>query len=64
MTTTWCATSPLLDGMGGVYCEDCDVAEVIPGDMTLRTGLAPYACDPDLAERLWTLSEGFTGVGI
>ena len=25
-TATWCATSPQLDGMGGVYCEDCDIA--------------------------------------
>ena len=53
-----------LDGMGGVYCEDCDVAEVIPGDITLQTGMAPWACDPELAEKLWTLSEEFTGVRI
>ena len=26
------ATSPQLDGMGGVYCEDCDVAELVPAD--------------------------------
>jgi NAD(P)-dependent dehydrogenase (short-subunit alcohol dehydrogenase family) len=56
-TTIWCATSPQLDGMGGVYCEDCDIAEVIPGDITLPTGMAPWACDPELAEKLWVLSE-------
>jgi NAD(P)-dependent dehydrogenase (short-subunit alcohol dehydrogenase family) len=61
-TTIWCATSPQLDGMGGVYCENCDVAEVIPGDMMLPTGMAPYACGPELAERLWSLSETLTGV--
>jgi NAD(P)-dependent dehydrogenase (short-subunit alcohol dehydrogenase family) len=61
-TTIWCATSPQFDGLGGVYCEDCDVAEVIPGDMTLPNGMAPYACDPELAERLWALSETLTGV--
>jgi NAD(P)-dependent dehydrogenase (short-subunit alcohol dehydrogenase family) len=63
-TTIWCATSPRLDGLGGVYCEDCDVAAVIPGDMTLRTGMAPYACDPERAERLWALSETMTGARI
>jgi hypothetical protein len=50
--------------MGGVYCEDCEVAEVIPGDMTLQTGMAPCACDPELAEKLWALSETLTGVRI
>jgi NAD(P)-dependent dehydrogenase (short-subunit alcohol dehydrogenase family) len=51
-TTIWCSTSPQLDGMGGVYCEDCDIAEVIPGDFALPTGMAPWACDPELAEKL------------
>ena len=32
-TALWCATSPLLDGLGGVYCEDCDVAEVNKAEM-------------------------------
>jgi NAD(P)-dependent dehydrogenase (short-subunit alcohol dehydrogenase family) len=63
-TTIWCATSPQLEGMGGVYCEDCDIAEVVPGDITQPTGMASWACDPELAERLWTLSETFTGVRI
>jgi len=27
-TEVWAATSPQLDGLGGVFCEDCDVAEV------------------------------------
>jgi NAD(P)-dependent dehydrogenase (short-subunit alcohol dehydrogenase family) len=56
-TTIWCATSPQLDDMGGVYCEDCEIAEVIPGDISLPTGMAPHACDPELAEKLWVLSE-------
>jgi hypothetical protein len=56
-TTIWCSTSPQLDGMGGVNCEDCDIAEVIPGDFALPTGMAPWACDPELAEKLWELSE-------
>jgi NAD(P)-dependent dehydrogenase (short-subunit alcohol dehydrogenase family) len=61
-TTIWCATSRQLDGMGGVYCEDCDIATVVPGDFTQTTGVAPHACDLGLAEKLWALSEGFDGV--
>jgi NAD(P)-dependent dehydrogenase (short-subunit alcohol dehydrogenase family) len=53
-TSMFCATSPLLDGIGGVYCENCDVAAVkTEGD----DGVRPYAIDPDLATRLWTWSE-------
>jgi len=29
-TNVWCATSSQLDGKGGVYCEDCDIASVVP----------------------------------
>jgi hypothetical protein len=38
-----------------VYLEDCHVADVTPGDGS--AGYAPYAVDPDEAERLWTWSE-------
>jgi NAD(P)-dependent dehydrogenase (short-subunit alcohol dehydrogenase family) len=53
-TTIWCATSPQLDRVGGVYCENCDVAVVkTEGD----DGVRPHAIDPDLAARLWSWSE-------
>jgi len=53
-TTIFCATSPLLDGIGGVYCENCDVAAVkTEGD----DGVRPYAIDPDNARRLWSWTE-------
>jgi hypothetical protein len=29
-TSVWCATSTQLDGMGGVYCENCDIAPLVP----------------------------------
>ena len=63
-TTIWCSTSPRLDGMGGVYCEDCDVSAVVPGDIMTPTGIAPHACDPEPAERLWAMSETMTGARI
>jgi NAD(P)-dependent dehydrogenase (short-subunit alcohol dehydrogenase family) len=58
-TQVWAATSPQLDGIGGVFCEDCDVAEVSTDD---APGVRPYAIDPVSAERLWTVSAQLTGV--
>ncbi len=60
-TQVWAATSPNLDGMGGVYCEDCDIAAPAAEDGT-PGGVRAYATDPEQAERLWTLSAGLTGV--
>ena len=61
-TSVWCAMSPQLEGMGGVYCEDVDVAEAVPADFPEQRGVRPWAMDRDLAERLWTKSEDWTGV--
>ncbi|WP_151475700.1 SDR family NAD(P)-dependent oxidoreductase [Streptomyces albicerus] len=60
-TQVWAATSPQLSGVGGVYCEDCDIAEPARGDDE-RTGVRDYAIDPASAARLWTLSAELTGV--
>jgi NAD(P)-dependent dehydrogenase (short-subunit alcohol dehydrogenase family) len=60
-TEVWAATSPQLEGMGGVYCEDCDVAEVAP-ESGERVGVKPWAIDPEQAARLWALSAELTGV--
>jgi len=60
-TTVWCATSPLLNNIGGVYCEDSDVAELakgIPGS----SGVEAYSLDEKNAKRLWELSEQMTGI--
>lgn len=61
-TTVWAATSPLLAARGGVYCENCDVAEVVPDDSTLQGGVRRWAVDPDVASGLWQLSERLTEV--
>ncbi len=63
-TTVWAATSPLLEGVGGVYCEDCDIAEpTVPGSPSARIrGVDAHAVDPDAAARLWALSAELTGV--
>ncbi|MCI2423370.1 oxidoreductase [Saccharopolyspora sp. K220] len=67
-TAIWCATSPQLDGLGGVYCENVDISPIstVPRDATPLDsgshGVMPYAADPDAARRLWTLSTELTGV--
>jgi hypothetical protein len=61
-TSVWCATSPRLAGMGGVYCQDVDIAEILPPDSASNVGVRSYAIDPKAAERLWSLSERLTGV--
>ena len=57
-TSVLVATSPLLDGIGGRYFEDCHEAPVLdPGaPETSRSGVAAYALDPEAATRLWQLS--------
>lgn len=59
-TTCWAATAPELEGRGGVYCEDCQVAEV--DDAARDRGVRSYALNTSYAERLWALSEAATGV--
>ncbi|MFF7468346.1 oxidoreductase [Streptomyces sp. NPDC008092] len=59
-TQTWAATSPQLDGMGGVYLEDCDIAE--PAADGEPAGVRAWAVDPEQAARLWDLSAELTGV--
>ncbi|MEU4476106.1 SDR family NAD(P)-dependent oxidoreductase [Micromonospora sp. NPDC023888] len=53
-TSVLVAASPLLDGVGGRYFEDCQ--EAAPAQPGGRTGVAAYALDPEAAERLWKVS--------
>ena len=61
-TSVWCATSRQLEGLGGVYCEDCDIADPVPGDSTELRGVRPWAIDRKFADQLWHLSEKLTGI--
>ena len=60
-TTVWAATSPLLDNIGGVYCEDAEVAE-INHEQTFSAGVKQYSLDETDAKKLWELSEKLTGI--
>lgn len=67
-TSVWCATSPQLAGLGGVYCENNDIsplvglandedAEILDRITETPVGVVPHATDPEAAHRLWKLSE-------
>jgi NAD(P)-dependent dehydrogenase (short-subunit alcohol dehydrogenase family) len=56
-TSVLLAASPLVDGIGGRYFEDCNEAE--PNRAGSRRGVAAYAVDPDNAARLWETSITF-----
>lgn len=60
-TTIWCATSPLLNNIGGVYCEDTEIAELSLGQ-EVSSGVKPYSVDETSAKRLWELSEKLTDI--
>ncbi len=59
-TSVWAAIGPELEGVGGLYLENCAQA----GPWTRAApyeGVMPYALDPEAADRLWGLSEKTTG---
>jgi NAD(P)-dependent dehydrogenase (short-subunit alcohol dehydrogenase family) len=59
-TSVWAATSPELEGKGGLYCEDTHVSGERESDASVE-GYMPWAMDADAAARLWTLSEDTLG---
>lgn len=67
-TSVWCATSPQLDGMGGVYCHNSDIAPRVSDKIaanqfgSMALGVMPHAVDPQAADRLWHVSEELLGL--
>ncbi|MCU1362503.1 MAG: short-chain dehydrogenase/reductase [Acidimicrobiaceae bacterium] len=55
-TSVLLAASPLVAGVGGRYFEDCNEAPVVSEYGLYGGGVAPYALDPESAERLWDRS--------
>ena len=59
-TSVWTATAPMLEGVGGLYMEDC--AQAVPWSKEQPwAGVMPHALDPVAADKLWTLSQETTG---
>jgi hypothetical protein len=56
-TTVWALTSPMLEGLGGLYCEDCDVARLADENSQRWHHVRPWACSEEGADRLWAMSE-------
>tara|TARA_B110000003_G_C16530573_1_gene488761 strand:+ start:107 stop:1078 length:972 start_codon:yes stop_codon:yes gene_type:complete len=59
-TTLWCATSNQLNDIGGVFCEDCDIAKRkkdVDESMQRYFGVADWAIDVDEASKLWELTD-------
>jgi len=63
-TAVWAATSRQLDGLGGLWLEDCEVGPWASDDGRSGVGVKRYAKDPAEAERLWAWSVEQTGVDL
>ncbi len=59
-TSVWAAVGDELEGIGGLYLEDCAQAAPFTPEIPFR-GVMPHALDPEAADRLWALSEKTTG---
>jgi NAD(P)-dependent dehydrogenase (short-subunit alcohol dehydrogenase family) len=63
-TSVWAGVVASVDEVGGKYCEDCHVAELIPADSqvsAISRGVRGYALDPQNATDLWKKSEELVG---
>jgi len=63
-TSVWAAIVADVDEIGGKYCENCHVGNIIPDDVTINAmseGVRAYALDPKAAEALWRKSEELVG---
>lgn len=56
-TSLWAATSARLEGMGALYCEDGDVAQLATDESARYEHVRAWACDEAGAEKLWAMSE-------
>ena len=60
-TTVWAGVVAPAEEIGGRYCEDCHVGQLVPDDVNFSEGVRGYALDPNNAEALWKKSEELVG---
>jgi NAD(P)-dependent dehydrogenase (short-subunit alcohol dehydrogenase family) len=63
-TSVWCGVVAPAEEIGGHYCENCHVGEIVPEEVAISAvseGVRAYALDPKMAEALWKKSEELVG---
>ena len=63
-TSVWAGVVARADEMGGQYCENCHVGDIVPDHVTITAiseGVRGYALDANNAEALWRKSEELVG---
>ena len=63
-TSVWAGVVAPADEIGGRYCENCHVGDVVPDHVTITgvsEGVRGYALDPNTAQALWKKSEELVG---
>ena len=63
-TSVWAGFVASAEEIGGQYCENCHVSQIVPEDKLLTTnseGVRAYALDPQTAKALWKKSEELVG---
>jgi NAD(P)-dependent dehydrogenase (short-subunit alcohol dehydrogenase family) len=63
-TSVWAGIVARADEIGGRYCENCHVGNIVPDHVTISAaseGVRGYALDPKTAEALWKKSEELVG---
>ncbi len=61
-TSVWCAISPLLDGIGGVFCANCNIAAPYKEGDPPHIGVHPHVRDTKIAQDWWRASEEMLGL--
>jgi NAD(P)-dependent dehydrogenase (short-subunit alcohol dehydrogenase family) len=56
-TSVWAATSPMLNGLGGLYCENADVAQLAHEGSQRWEHVRSWVCDEADADKLWDMTE-------
>ena len=63
-TSVWAAVVASADEIGGRYCANCHVGNIVRDDAVITAvtdGVRAYALDPNTAEQLWEKSEEMVG---
>ena len=63
-TSVWAGVVAPADEIGGRYCENCHVGNIVADDVTISAvseGVRAYALDPATAQALWQKSEEMVG---